>query len=164
MPKNMRCCAKAVVASAATSVNAAACFQLKVIDVSLSVEGRPNDNARLSASVAAGVYARAMGLYDVIVIGAGVVGTAVAWQLSLLGAGRVLVLDRGTIGSGTTAQSSGILRTHYSVSENVELARRSWHVFEHFAEALGDDEASAGLVKCGYLIAAPDGPKLRALA
>ncbi|MEO7851297.1 MAG: FAD-binding oxidoreductase [Rubrivivax sp.] len=101
--------------------------------------------------------------FDVIVIGAGVVGTAVAWQLSLLGAGRVLVLDRGTIGSGTTAQSSGILRTHYSVPENVELARRSWQVFEHFAAALDDDEASAGLVKCGYLIAAPDGPKLQPL-
>jgi len=101
--------------------------------------------------------------HDVIVIGAGVVGTSVAWHLAALGAGRVLVLDRLQVGAGTTAQSSGILRTHYSVPENVELARRSWQVFERFAETLQDDEASAGLVKCGYLIAAPEGDKLAPL-
>jgi hypothetical protein len=33
--------------------------------------------------------------------------------------------------------------------------------FERFADYLGDDEASAGLVKCGYLIAAPEGPGWR---
>ena len=104
-----------------------------------------------------------MSQHDVIVIGAGVVGTSVAWHLAALGAGRVLVLDRLTVGAGTTAQSSGILRTHYSVPENVDLARRSWSVFERFAEYLSDDEASAGLVKCGYLIAAPEGDKLAPL-
>ena len=104
-----------------------------------------------------------MSQHDVIVIGAGVVGTSVAWHLAALGAGSVLVLERLQIGAGTTAQSSGILRSHYSVPENVELARRSWSVFERFAETLNDDEASAGLVKCGYLIAAPAGDKLAPL-
>ena len=104
-----------------------------------------------------------MSQHDAIVIGAGVVGTAVAWHLATLGAGRVLVLDRLQVGAGTTAQSSGILRTHYSVPENIELARRSWSVFERFAETLNDDEASAGLVKCGYLIAAPEGDKFAPL-
>ena len=98
-----------------------------------------------------------------IVIGAGVVGCSVAWHLAELGAKRVLVLERAQIGAGTTAMSSGILRTHYSVPENVELARRSWQVFDRFADYLGDDDASAGLVKCGYLIAAPEGPRLEAL-
>ena len=98
-----------------------------------------------------------------IVIGAGVIGTSVAYQLARLGAKQVLVLDRGAIGAGTTAQSSGILRTHYSVPENVELALASWQVFQDFAAYLGDAEASAGLVRCGYLIAAPQGPKLEPL-
>ncbi len=104
-----------------------------------------------------------MSSHDVIVIGAGVVGASVAWHLAKLGAGRVLVLDRTQVGAGTTSQSSGILRTHYSVPENVELAKRSWQIFERFADYLGDEEASAGLVKCGYLIAAPEGPKLEPL-
>lgn len=104
-----------------------------------------------------------MGAWDVIVIGAGVVGTSVAWNLAALGCRRVLVLERGQIGSGTTSQSSGILRTHYSVPQNIELAQRSWSVFERFAEHLEDEDASAGLVRCGYLIAAPQGPKLEPL-
>jgi sarcosine oxidase, subunit beta len=104
-----------------------------------------------------------MRAFDAIVIGAGVIGTSVAYHLAALGAARVLVLDRGPVGAGTTAQSSGILRTHYSVPENVELARRSWQVFKRFADYLGDDDVSAGLVQCGYLIAAPDGPQLEPL-
>ena len=98
--------------------------------------------------------------YDAIVIGAGVIGSSVAYHLARFGAGRVLVLERLQIGAGTTTQSSGILRTHYSVLENVELARQSWSVFTDFAGYLGDEDASAGLVRCGYLICAPDGPKL----
>ncbi|MEN4922279.1 FAD-binding oxidoreductase [Achromobacter spanius] len=101
--------------------------------------------------------------YDVIVIGAGVIGSSVAFHLAELGAKNVLVLDRETIGAGTTSQSSGILRTHYSVRENVELAQRSWSVFNNFASYLGDDEASCGLVKCGYLITAADDDKLEPL-
>lgn len=104
-----------------------------------------------------------MNSYDVIVIGAGVIGSSVAYHLARFGAKRVLVLDRTQVGAGTTSQSSGILRTHYSVIENVELARASWQVFQDFAGYLDDPEASAGLVKCGYLIASPDGPKLEAL-
>lgn len=101
--------------------------------------------------------------YDAIVIGAGVIGASVAYHLAQLGARKVLVLERLQIGAGTSTQSSGILRTHYSVIENVELARRSWSAFTHFNDYLGDEEAASGLVKCGYMICAPDGAKLSPL-
>ncbi|MEI7298353.1 FAD-binding oxidoreductase [Paraburkholderia tropica] len=105
-----------------------------------------------------------MSHYDYVVIGAGVIGTSVAHHLAALGAKSVLVLDQGTIGAGTTSQSSGLLRTHYSVRQNVELARSSWWAFNNFADYLGDEEASCGLVKCGYMICAPEGDKLDPLA
>lgn len=104
-----------------------------------------------------------MQTYDAIVIGAGVIGSSVAYHLARLGCTNVLVLDRTQIGAGTTSQSSGILRTHYSVIENVCLAQNSWNVFNDFATYLGDEEASAGMVKCGYLIASPEGSKLAPL-
>lgn len=95
--------------------------------------------------------------YDVIVIGAGVVGASVAFHLAALGARNVLVLDRGAIGAPAPPRNRrGILRTHYSVRENVELARRSWGAFTDFAAYVGDDDAASGLVRCGYLIAAAD--------
>ncbi|EJN00326.1 FAD-binding oxidoreductase [Herbaspirillum sp. YR522] len=104
-----------------------------------------------------------MNTYDAIVIGAGVIGTSTAFHLAQLGARNVLLLDRKTVGEGTTSQSSGILRTHYSVQENVELAQLSWQTFNNFAQYLEDDEASCGLVKCGYMIWAPEGDKLEPL-
>jgi sarcosine oxidase subunit beta len=104
-----------------------------------------------------------MSHYDFIVIGAGVIGASVAHHLATLGAKSVLVVDRGTIGAGTTSQSSGLLRTHYSVRQNVELARSSWHAFNNFAAYVDDDDASCGLVKCGYMICAPEGDKLAPL-
>ena len=90
--------------------------------------------------------------FDAIVIGAGVIGASVAYHLAQQGAKKVLVLERLQIGAGTSTQSSGILRTHYSVIENVELARRSWSAFTHFNDYLGDEDAASGLVKCGYMI------------
>jgi len=104
-----------------------------------------------------------MRTFDAIVVGAGVIGSSVAYHLARLGCTKVLVLDRTQVGAGTTSQSSGILRTHYSVIENVRLAQSSWRVFNDFANYLGDAEASAGLVKSGYLIAAPEGDKLAPL-
>jgi sarcosine oxidase subunit beta len=104
-----------------------------------------------------------MRTFDAIVVGAGVIGSSVAYHLARLGCTKVLVLDRTQVGAGTTSQSSGILRTHYSVIENVRLAQSSWRVFNDFANYLGDEEASAGLVKSGYLIAAPEGDKLAPL-
>ena len=104
-----------------------------------------------------------MNHYDYVVIGAGVIGTSVAYHLTKLGAKRVVLIEQQAIGSGTTSQSSGILRTHYSVKENVELARASWDIFNHFPSYLGDEDASCGLVKCGYLICAPEGQRLEPL-
>jgi len=105
-----------------------------------------------------------MAHYESIVIGGGVIGTSIAYHLARLGQRRVLLLDRGRIGEGTTAQSSCILRTHYTVPENVLLAQAAWRVYEDFAGYLDDPEADCGLNRCGYLIAAPPGEKSEALA
>jgi glycine/D-amino acid oxidase-like deaminating enzyme len=100
--------------------------------------------------------------FDAIVIGGGVIGCSIAYHLARERA-RVLLLERGRIGQGTTAQSSCILRTHYSVPENVALAQAAWRVYADFAAYLDDPEADCGLVKCGYLIVAPQGERAQAL-
>jgi sarcosine oxidase subunit beta len=94
--------------------------------------------------------------YDIVVLGAGVIGCSVAFHAARLGAGRVLLLDRGGVAEGTTSQSSSILRTHYSVRENVVLAQRSYAAFADFAAYVDDPEASSGFTRCGYLIVAAD--------
>lgn len=46
--------------------------------------------------------------FDVVVVGAGVIGLAIAWELQSLGS-SVLVLDRGRPGAGTTSVAAGML-------------------------------------------------------
>lgn len=93
--------------------------------------------------------------YDLIVLGGGVIGCSTAFHAAQAGA-RVLLLERAGLAEGTSAQSSGILRTHYSVPENVELAQRSLAAFTDFARYLGDDEADCGLALGGYLVVGRD--------
>jgi sarcosine oxidase subunit beta len=95
--------------------------------------------------------------FDVLIIGGGVIGASTLYQLTALGCRRVALVDRGNLATGATARSSGIVRTHYSVPINVEVARASLRMFEEFPVLLDDPEADAGLVKSGYLIAAPPG-------
>ena len=95
--------------------------------------------------------------YDVIVVGAGVVGTSTAYYLKKFGAGRVLVVDRGPVCSGGTAKSCAIVRSHYSIVSNTRLVLKSLDVFRNFKEALSDKEVDCGFVNSGYLIVAGEG-------
>lgn len=96
-------------------------------------------------------------VFDVIVIGGGVVGASVAFHLKQLGGGNVLLVERGDICSGGTAKSCAIVRSHYSIPINTQVCVKSLEYFNHFPEMLGDGEASAGFVKTGYMIMAPPG-------
>ena len=101
--------------------------------------------------------------YDAIVIGGGVIGTSIACHLARFRAGRVLLLERGTLGGGTSAQSSCIVRTHYSVPVNVALAQAALAIFEDFRTYLEDGEAECGLNRCGLMLLAPEGGRAAAL-
>ena len=101
--------------------------------------------------------------FDAIVIGGGVIGTSIACHLARFGAGRVLLLERGTLGGGTSAQSSCIVRTHYSVPANVVLSQAALAIFEDFPAYLDDWEAECGLNRCGLMLLAPEGERAGAL-
>ncbi|MGO8956564.1 MAG: NAD(P)/FAD-dependent oxidoreductase [Streptosporangiaceae bacterium] len=74
---------------------------------------------------------------DVLVIGAGVIGAATAFQLSQLGVGKVAVLDRGVAGSGMSSRSSALVRMHYTFPPEVDLAVRSDALFDAWPSLVG---------------------------
>ena len=85
-------------------------------------------------------------------------GCSIACNLALTanshGLRRIVLLERDTLGSGSTGRSSGAIRMHYSTAINAELAWRSLHIFRHFDEIIGGD---CGYVETGYLVfAGPD--------
>ena len=71
----------------------------------------------------------------------------------------MLLLERGTLGGGTSAQSSCIVRTHYPLPPNVALAQAALAIFRDFPNYLDDPEADCGLNACGLMLIAPDGER-----
>jgi sarcosine oxidase, subunit beta len=86
---------------------------------------------------------------DVIVVGAGIMGASTAYHLARLGAGRVTVLERDTVCSGSTALASGGIRHQYANRLGVELTTHSIVTYERFAEEFGVD---INFRQHGYLI------------
>ena len=86
---------------------------------------------------------------DAVIVGGGVTGCSLAFQLAGLGLRRVLVLERRFIGSGGTGRSVGIIRQLYPTPETTQMVLRSLAVFERFGDAVG---GASGFVGCGVLI------------
>jgi len=76
---------------------------------------------------------------DVIIIGAGIMGASTAYHLARERFGRVIVLERETVCSGSTALASGGIRHQYANRVGVELTLQSIVTFERFADEFGVD-------------------------
>jgi glycine/D-amino acid oxidase-like deaminating enzyme len=95
--------------------------------------------------------------YDMLVVGAGVVGASAAYHLAKLGGAKVGVVDRGAVCAGGTAKSCAIVRSHYSIASNTRLTLASLEMFRAFPDYLGDPEVDSGFVNSGYIIVAGEG-------
>ncbi|MDQ7819658.1 MAG: FAD-binding oxidoreductase [Armatimonadota bacterium] len=93
-----------------------------------------------------------MATADAVVVGGGVTGTSAAFQLARRGR-RVILVERGTVGSGPTGRTAGIIRLHYSYEPLILLAARSREVFARFEDVTG---ATCDFTRCGFLLLAPD--------
>ena len=90
---------------------------------------------------------------EVVVVGGGLEGCAAAWALSRRGVTDVVVAERGTVGSGMTGKSSGIVRCHYGVSSLAAMAAVGLEVFENAHDLFGAD---IGFRQTGYVVGVAD--------
>src|SRR5947199_6722346 len=74
---------------------------------------------------------------DIIIVGGGVMGTSIAWQLAKRRAGKVMLLEKAYLGAGSSGKSGAIVRQHYSNRLTAGMAQKSLRVFEHFEDAVG---------------------------
>lgn len=74
---------------------------------------------------------------DAIVIGAGIIGCAVAYELAKGGRSVVCIDRNGVAGAGSTANSCAIIRTHYSTLDGAALAKSNYYYWENWPEYLG---------------------------
>ncbi|MFF1561223.1 NAD(P)/FAD-dependent oxidoreductase [Streptomyces sp. NPDC058279] len=86
---------------------------------------------------------------NTVVIGGGVIGTSIAAQLTEAGVDTVL-LERGTLGSGASAATAGVVRTYFPGDPDTgALAVRSLAAYHAFTERTG---TPLGLERVGFLV------------
>ena len=91
--------------------------------------------------------------YDVAVVGAGIVGAAVAFRLAERGL-RVGVLEAASApATGATAKSAAGVRVQFSEPVNVRMSAYGIEEYRNFEEVVG---ASAGYQPIGYLFLVPE--------
>ena len=85
---------------------------------------------------------------EVVIVGGGVMGTAIAWHLARAGVRNVLVLEANELGSGSSGKPLGGVRAQFSSPANVRLGARSLTAYRDFESTVG---ARIGLEQVGYL-------------
>jgi heterotetrameric sarcosine oxidase beta subunit len=89
--------------------------------------------------------------YDVIVIGAGIQGLALAYELAKRGAGRVAVLDRGYPGCGASGRNGEMIRSAFASPEWIRFFDESLRRWRSLSSEL---EFNVLFTPSGYLILA----------
>ena len=94
---------------------------------------------------------------SVVVIGGGVVGCSIAYHLARRGQRDVVVLERESVGAGTTSKAAGGIRSQFPTETEIRFSLEAIGVFERFAEEFGAD---IGYRKIGYLFLISDAEDL----
>lgn len=88
-----------------------------------------------------------------VIVGGGIMGLALAWNLASRGQRDVLVLEEGYLCSGASGRNGGGVRMQWSTATNVRLARRSVEICRSFAREFG---INVWFRQGGYLFLASD--------
>ena len=92
--------------------------------------------------------------YDAVIIGSGVIGCCVAFELAKMGYKTLSVDKLGDAGMGSTSGSCAIIRFHYSTTEGVALAREGYFYWLDWPTYLGvrDPEGMVTYRNTGALV------------
>lgn len=91
---------------------------------------------------------------DIIIIGAGIIGAACAFELAKKGY-DVICLDRnGAAGHGSTSGSCAVIRVHYSTLDGTALAYEGYHYWANWVDylELGDVAGLSKFIEPGCLV------------
>ena len=87
---------------------------------------------------------------SVVIIGAGIVGSSIAYHLSVRGCRDVIVLEKADReATGSTARSAAGVRNQFASEVNIRLSLYSIERLKRFAEEVGGE---SGLKQIGYLL------------
>ena len=93
-----------------------------------------------------------------VIVGGGIMGLALAWNLAGMGETDVLVLERGYLCEGASGRNGGGVRAQWTTPTLIDLAKESIEFMGRFAQELG---INVWLRRGGYLFLAEDDSTLR---
>lgn len=99
------------------------------------------------------------GRYDVVIVGAGIQGLALAYELCRRGVTSVAVLDRGWPGGGASGRNGEMIR---SVFASTEWTRLFHHSLGRWARLSAELDYNVLFRPCGYLVLASTEDEFRA--
>src|SRR5271163_1639823 len=73
---------------------------------------------------------------EIVVIGAGIMGLAIAYHLARLGTKRVVVVDKSYLCGGASGRNGGGVRAQWSSEANVRLMQESIRLCREFASEM----------------------------
>jgi len=88
---------------------------------------------------------------EIVIVGGGVMGLSIAYQLARRGLTDVVVLERGYLAQGASGRNGGGVRMQWSTEMNVRLMQESIELCRGFAQEIG---VNVWLRQGGYLFLA----------
>ena len=127
---------------------------LAAIDpATLGESSRPGNDPRLLAPTSPGPPGVALpSRADVVIVGGGIMGLALAWNLARSGVRDVVVLERSYLNAGASGRNGGGVRAQWSTPVLIRLAQRSIELCRRFAVDMG---VNVWMRQGGYLFLAP---------
>ena len=90
--------------------------------------------------------------HDVIIVGAGIMGLSIAYQIARRSSLNVVVLEKGrSVAEGSTGASSAVLRHRYTFPEVIRLARDGINAYRAWSEFTGISQPRAAFEPSGAL-------------
>jgi len=92
--------------------------------------------------------------YDVIIIGAGIIGCTIAFELAKQGKKTLNIDKLPAAGNGSTANSCAVVRMHYSTLDGTAVAAESFPHWKDWEKYLGvkDPQGTAEFRKLGIML------------
>ncbi|MGD8523752.1 MAG: FAD-binding oxidoreductase [Desulfobacterales bacterium] len=97
--------------------------------------------------------------YEIVIVGGGIQGLSLAYNLALSGMSNVVVLDKSYIGSGASSRNGEMIRSAFASEQWIRFFTKSIEIWDNLAHQL---DFNVMFTRCGYLVLASTDDELKA--